>query len=289
MPRTDLVVKDNALINSSCGFSLTEMRLTLLAIVRARENGMGVTAETFLNVSASDYAKNYDITPQAAYISLADAVLSLFHRQITLNTTYEGHPSRRLVRWVSGVEYVDNLAMVRVRFSPEIIPLITRLEENFTSYDLSQAAGLGSIYAVRLFEILMRWKTTGETPFIALKDFREQMGLGVNEYSAMCDFKKRVLDLAVKQINTTTTCDWMVEVVQHKAGRSVSGFTFRFSPRSKTDKFVREKLRLNHKPKFEITDDFVSKHALIGESWEQARNRLRQEAESGKFSMSPTD
>jgi len=42
----------------------------------------------------------------------------------------------------------------------------------------------------------------------------------------MHDFKKRVLDPAIKQINEHT--DITVKVEQHKKGRSVSGFSFKF-------------------------------------------------------------
>jgi plasmid replication initiation protein len=45
----------------------------------------------------------------------------------------------------------------------------------------------------------------------------------------MCDFKKRVLDPAIKQINEHT--DITVKVEQHKTGRSITGFSFKFKPK----------------------------------------------------------
>ena len=42
----------------------------------------------------------------------------------------------------------------------------------------------------------------------------------------MCDFKKRVLEPAIKQINEHT--DITVKVEQHKIGRSIKGFSFKF-------------------------------------------------------------
>jgi plasmid replication initiation protein len=42
----------------------------------------------------------------------------------------------------------------------------------------------------------------------------------------MYDFKKYVLDLAIKQINEHT--DITVKVEQHKKGRTISGFSFKF-------------------------------------------------------------
>lgn len=50
------------------------------------------------------------------------------------------------------------------------------------------------------------------------------MGLGVNEYKRMNDFKKRVLDLAVNEINEKS--DLKVKYDNVKKGRSITGFKF---------------------------------------------------------------
>ena len=41
---SELIVKDNALINASYNLDLVEQRLILLAIIEARENGQGINA-----------------------------------------------------------------------------------------------------------------------------------------------------------------------------------------------------------------------------------------------------
>ena len=43
----------------------------------------------------------------------------------------------------------------------------------------------------------------------------------------MTDFKKRVLDIAVDQINELSNI--RIKVIQHKKGRSISGFSFTFT------------------------------------------------------------
>ena len=61
---------------------------------------------------------------------------------------------------------------------------------------------------------------------INLEDFRAQLGIEDNQYRLMSDFKKRVLDLAINDINDKT--DIKVTYKQHKKGRSISGFSFYF-------------------------------------------------------------
>jgi plasmid replication initiation protein len=118
------------------------------------------------------------------------------------------------------------------------VPEITRLEDNFTSYELEQVAGLKSAYAVRLYELLIQWRSAGKTPVFEINHFRNQLGLGVNEYPVMGNFKARVLDAAVKQINDHTDIKTTYE--QHKTGRTITGFSFKFKQKSTATRAVVE-------------------------------------------------
>ncbi|WP_139031596.1 RepB family plasmid replication initiator protein, partial [Acinetobacter baumannii] len=86
-------------------------------------------------------------------------------------------------------------------FAPAIIPLITRLEEQFTSYELQQIKGLSTAYAIRLYELLIAWRSTGKTPIIETQELRRKLGVLDGEYKMIADFKKRVFEPSIKQIN----------------------------------------------------------------------------------------
>lgn len=226
----NLVVKDNSLINASYTLSLVEQRLILLAIIEARETGKGIDTNTFLEIHAQHYADRFHIDINNAYSMLSEAVASLFNRQVTYMTIDEkrNKPEKRVVRWVSGISYVDGSGVVKLRFAPEVVPLITRLEKNFTSYELMQVANL-NLYSTRLYELLVCWRSTGKTPVIELNDFRARLGLLDNEYKLMHNFKNRVLEPAIKQINEHT--DIKASYEQHKTGRVITGFSFTFKQR----------------------------------------------------------
>jgi plasmid replication initiation protein len=222
----ELIVKDNALINASYNLDLVEQRLILLAIVEARESGKGINANDPLTVHAESYINHFSVHRNTAYQALKDACKDLFARQFSYQEQRPKGVVNITSRWVSQIAYVDNSATVELIFAPAIIPLVTRLEEQFTSYELKQVSGLSSAYAIRLYELLIAWRSTGKTPVIELSDFRQKLGVLETEYNRMHDFKKRVLDPAIKQINEHT--DITVKVEQHKKGRSVSGFSFKF-------------------------------------------------------------
>ena len=224
--KTELVVKDNALINASYNLDLVEQRLILLAIVEARESGKGINANDPLTVHAESYINHFSVHRNTAYQALKDACKDLFARQFSYQEQRPKGVANITSRWVSQIAYIDNSATVELIFAPAIIPLVTRLEEQFTSYELKQVSGLSSAYAIRLYEVLIAWRSTGKTPIIELSDFRQKLGVLEGEYSRFNNFKVRVLDPAIKQINEHT--DITVKVEQHKTGRTINGFSFKF-------------------------------------------------------------
>ena len=223
----ELVVKDNALINASYNLDLVEQRLILLAIIEARESGKGINANDPLIIHAESYINQFNVHRNGAYKALKDACDDLFARQFSYQSLSEkGNIQNHRSRWVSEVIYVEREAVVKLIFSPAIIPLITRLEEQFTKYDIEQVRELSTGYAVRLYEILIAWRSTGENTHYEIQEFRKKLGVLDTEYKQMNDFKKRVLDPSINQINDKT--DIKVKVEQHKTGRTISGFSFKF-------------------------------------------------------------
>lgn len=278
--KNELVVKYNGLINASYNLEVTEQRLILLSIVRARETGDGITADSRLKIHASDYMCAYGVDKHAAYKALKEAALNLFERQFSFKEEYENTGKMGIVRsrWVSRIKYVDDLAILEITFSPDVVPLITRLEKHFTSYQLKQVSQLTSKYAIRLYEILMAWKEIGKTPIFQLDDFRYRLGLSDGEYKLMHQFKSRVLDTALNQINEFTNIS--MEYEQHKTGRAITGLSFRF-------KFLKDERELPNKPitltekqvllfanKLAYDPEFSSKHAAVGESYQDLEKRL---------------
>ncbi|QCO23159.1 RepB family plasmid replication initiator protein (plasmid) [Acinetobacter cumulans] len=230
-----LIVKDNALINASYNLELVEQRLILLAIIEARENGKGINANDPLTVHASTYIQTFNVEKHSAYTSLKEACKSLFARQFSYEEINKnGNLTQYTSRWVSKIGYTKNEATVEIIFAPDVVPLITRLEEHFTSYELEQVAQLQSKYATRLYEILIAWRSTGKTPVLTINEFRKQIGVIDSEYKIISNFKLRVLEPSIKQINDLTDIDVTYE--QHKKGRTITGFSFNFKQKQQAKK-----------------------------------------------------
>jgi len=231
--KSNLVVKTNYLNTVLQNLTLVEIRIIQLAIVDARETGKGLSTDTPLRIDAMRYAEVFNTTRQNGYLMMKDAEETLFNRRFSFLDDDERTVKSR---WISQVRYLDDEGAIEVVFTPAVVKGITRIdgaEEFFTKYLLEQTARMDSNYSIRLYELLVQWKKAGKTPLFELEQFRGQMGLGINEYKRMCDFKRRVLDLAVEEINEKS--DLKVSYEQEKKGRRITGFKFKIITKSKPE------------------------------------------------------
>ena len=245
MTSKKLITKDNKLISASYSLGIPEQRIIFLAIIAAREQEKIIDARGVLQIHASSYQEQFKVEKHSAYKALKSAGKGLFDAHFEYDDVHEktGDLVHRIVRWVQSVAYIDKTGMIELQFTDAVIPLITRLSEQYTEYDLKQVSELQSEYSIRLYELMAQWKTVGKTNKITLDDLRKKLGVGTEQYKAMHNFKARVLDLAIKQINSFT--DIQADYIQHKTGRAVTGFTFTFKqkkapePIAKDDAYIK--------------------------------------------------
>ena len=242
---SELVVKDNALIQASYTLDLAEQRLILLAIIEARNSGQGITHDSLLRIHASNYAKQFGVNDKTAYTVVKDASKGLFDRYVTYHDKNPKNGKDRSFhcRWVDKIGVEPDSGIVYMRFTSDVVPLITRLESHFTSYEIDKVANLSSSYAIRLYELCAAWREQGFTQRYKIEELRQKLGVEPEKYKAMNNFKARVIDLAIKQINQHT--DITVKYEQHKTGRTITAMSFTFKvkkapePIAKDDGYIK--------------------------------------------------
>lgn len=241
MSKGNLVVKTNQLNSALQNLSLPEIRIVQLAIVDARETNTGLSTDKPLRIDALRYAEMFETTRQNGYKRMKEAEETLFNRRFS----YIDDKGKVIKsRWIQQVRYLDDEGAIELVFTLAVVNGISRIdgaEDFFTSYLLEQTASMDSIYSVRLYELLVQWKAAKQTPMFALEKFRDQLGVGIEEYKAMNDFKKRVLLVAIDEINEKS--DIKISYEQVKKGRKIIGFTFTVheKPKAKADIVSKER------------------------------------------------
>lgn len=227
--KMELVVKSNRLNTAIQNLSLSEIRLIQLGIIDSREHNKGLSANTPLRIEATRYADAFGTSKQTAYEVLLEAETNLFERRFSF---IDDKDNKVKSRWISQVIYIKGEGAIEIIFTPAVVNEITRIdgiEQFFTKYTLEQTADLVSAYSVRLYELLIQWRDAKKTPLFELEVFRGQLGLDVDEYKRMSDFKRRVLDASVKEINDKA--DLKISYEQEKRGKNIIGFKFKVLPR----------------------------------------------------------
>ena len=100
------------------------------------------------------------------------------------------------------VEPIETESALKVQFHPDLKPFLLDLQKEFTKYSLNFLLNLQSIYAVRLYQLLKQYQTIGKRKF-NVDELREILQVP-KSYDNFADFKRKVLNIAQKEINKKT-------------------------------------------------------------------------------------
>lgn len=227
-----VIRKSNRLIEAGYRLDLLEQRIILMSLYKWGADKT-ITPDTLLTIRADEYAELFGTNTKLVYSQLKTAIETLYHRSVRLHDIHPESGKERItdVRWVSEVAYVEGAGLIQLKFASSIIPYLARLEGEYTSYKIKSVAQMTSTYSIRLYELLMQWKDVGKRE-IKLNEFKRILQVE-GQYSALKDFKKYVLDVAVSQVNEFSDYDVRYENV--KLGRKVTGFVFFFGAKQEPE------------------------------------------------------
>ena len=218
------VVKSNQVIEASYQLSAVEQRIVLAAISRIPKN-QPITDDELYPVSV-DELKQLGVHENTAYRDLKEGINRLYERSINLSIDDKSIK----MRWVQEIQFLDSQSVIGIRFSKPILPFISNLSREFTKYALSDIAGINSGYGIRIYELLVQYRQIGKRE-ISVESLRTMLELG-KKYPLFADFKKRVIDTAIDQINEYSPLKVTYE--QKKTGRKVTHIIFSFKEKSKS-------------------------------------------------------
>ena len=224
----------NVLVRMAQGLKLSEKRVVAMCMAQLDSVKIDSTGRYKFRLNAQDYAEEFKITQEAAYIQLKESGNRLLHRiaQQVVETP-KGRNIRRF-QWVSFAEYQDGEGWIKLTFNHEMTPHLFMLRKEFTSYKLEQASALRSIYSWRLFELLMQFKSTGLLR-IDIDEFCHAMEATESARKNFGELRRRIIEPAVKELIAKNSL--LIEWTPRKAGRRVTGLEFKFKPNPQPELF----------------------------------------------------
>lgn len=227
-----IVTMSNALTRAGHGLTLTEKRLIAICVSRldsrARVDPMNPPVS---KVRADEYAELFGVDINAAYEALQTASKQLYNRSITFYEAAHNRrgkaiaPTRVQMRWVGQVKYHEGEGWVELHWWHKVVPHLTGLQKQFTSYKLHQASALRSMYSWRLLELLMRFKDNGWAEY-TIEDFCASMDATEKQRADFAAIRRKIIEPAVKEL--TQKDGWEITWETIKAGRKVRAVRFTF-------------------------------------------------------------
>ena len=126
---------------------------------------------------------------------------------------------------LAGAIIEPNSGEVEFSFSPFLQRRILN-PSMYAPLDVIMISNLKSTYTLILYEFLKDYLNSPQVPFIGIQKFKKIMGIEANKYKLFKNFRIRVLDKAVNEINTKTDIFCEYELIK-ESGNKYSHIKFK--------------------------------------------------------------
>lgn len=146
-----------------------------------------------------------------------------------------GDGTETIVSWVSKVWCNKGSGVAKVKLDEDMIPFLFDLKEKFLSYGLYSVLAMKSQYSIRIYELLKSYANVGYYK-TNIDDFKKLLMVEkIKSYTNFAEFKRKVLEPAIKEINELT--DIEISYSLHKQGNKVIGLMFKITIKTPMEQF----------------------------------------------------
>ena len=219
------VAMANRMILYSAGkLTLNELKLLRFIIMQTKRGDQELYE---FNLAAKDLAKVLEIKQKDFYKRIKVMTRHIMQEVIEI----EDKKAKRWIQfhWVDYCEY--NKGVITIKIADRLKPFLLNLRGSFTRYELDEIIRLNSIHAIRIYEVLRAYMDDSNLPY-ADHSITISIGMDVlrkvtdteKQLQRPYDFKKRVIDTAVNEINRCSK--YHITAEPYKKGKTVAGFDF---------------------------------------------------------------
>lgn len=160
----------------------------------------------------------------------------------------------------------------------ELKPFILEQTASFTSYFLSNIAGLKSAYSLRIYELLKQYQDTDTKRGwykVTLQDIKSRLNIADDKYQQYKHFKEKVLKVAQNELIAKT--DIHFELQEIKQGRKVETLHFKIKPNNEIVKNEVEQTQESNQKIIEKAKKIKKKKVVKKEHLETAETKAQKE------------
>lgn len=146
----------------------------------------------------------------------------------------DDHGTESAVSWFNTVKTNKGTGKVAIKFHEDMVPFLLRLtqqDEFYTGYRLQYVLPMSCQYSPRLYEILKSYQKNNVEWFFDVDDLKRI--LDCRHYANFYDFRRRVLDPSVEEINKFTDITVAYDTISE--GRKIVRVVFYMVGKGKED------------------------------------------------------
>lgn len=254
--RNKTVVKANALIQKSrFSLSMQQQKMVLYLISQITPYDEDFKLYEF-SIPEFCHVCGIDMSSGKNYKDLKQAIKELADKSLWINIDED---EETLLRWIEKPYINKKSGLIKIRFDKDMKPFLLQLKQNFTQYELIYTLHFKSKYTIRLYELLKSihfHELESYTHKYRVEDLRRI--LGAETYTEYRDFKRRVLEPSIQEVNECS--DKAVSYEEIKRGRKVTGIQFTLATKD-----VIERLKIRDKIDKELGTDQKSLWDMLNE------------------------
>lgn len=246
------VVKSNALIEARYRLSLQESQVVLWLLTQIRPDDEDFKSH---RLEIVEFANLTQVNVGNKYSELKKITKHLMQRIMEI---YEPETKEFIqAAWLSSAHYKPKKGCVSLEFSPKLKPYLLQLKSHFTKIDIVDTLKLKSIYAIRIFELLLQYIHLGKRE-ISIDDLRSYCGIEEKEYKDFFDLKRKVIERAKTEINSKT--EYEVDYARIKESRKVVSLAWTIKKKThfkKNQSKITAILQKGYRPESSLADALV--------------------------------
>lgn len=221
------IVIQNRLLNAISHLDLNERRLIMFLSPIVRKAVDINPKERIFKAQVIDFVNQYGIKSKKYYGEFEKIADSILDKVFFFWEDYKKTRVKVGVNWVSECRYLENEGTLEIKLDDRVIEMLTIFDKNnpFTKYQREMIINLGG-YGIILFELIAScMHQEHKQKAYTIEYLREKFNC-VETYPTFYDFKRYVLDKAVKDIEKHTP--YHIKYTQKKDKRTVTEIVFSF-------------------------------------------------------------
>lgn len=180
-------------------------------------------------ITVKELADLLGVPPSNIYRDVEDITDDIIRNPVYVREELHGKTIKFMkIPWVSRCEYSADVG-IALQLNDALKPFLINLREHYTQYTLQEVLAMKSVYAIRIFEMLQSRVMSRTLPregvriVLPVQEIRECCDCE-DKYPAFGNFKNKVIDRAVHEINRVTM--FTVKYAYIKKGRRVDAIEF---------------------------------------------------------------